>query len=292
MVSLLLVHTVVIAAVAFSSSLSPGDHLISIRVTNDTIIHVPPRYDASHPIPVMLALHGLGDNYPDLFQKDIGMDAVADNETFVVVYPLGSKSVSVTMFGHTWNGGNCCFSSADDLGYLKQVVERTAALVKVDRSRVYSMGFSAGGVMSHTLACRAADTFAAVVSIDGPIEVKGDCLPSRPVPVMHFHGTLDPVFPYGGALYNGAPQTFKAWQTADKCIGDPANSTLAPRVTLETCMSGTGAEVQLATVHNGFHSMPPKVSRPEQLIWNFLSRWKISETVVAPWPVLDVNIVV
>jgi polyhydroxybutyrate depolymerase len=206
------------------------------------------------------------------------MDELADQETFVVAYPLGSKSVSATLFGHTWNGGKCCFSSADDFDYLKQVVEKTAELVTVDRSRVYSMGFSAGGVMSHTLACQAADIFAAVVSIDGPIEIKGDCSPSRPVPVMHFHGSLDLVFPYSGTpLYHGAPQTLKIWHDADQCSGESSTSELTSRIKVETYGDCGGAEVQLATVHNGGHAWPPKSSNPEQLIWNFLSQWTISK---------------
>jgi len=264
-------------ATAVSGTLLPGDHVLSIRATNDTIIHVPPHYDANSPIPVMLALHGMGENYPDNFQNEISMDEVADNETFVVVYPLGSKADSVTLFGHSWNGGKCCFSNGDDLSFLKEVVNQTAALVNVDRQRVYSMGFSAGGVMSHTLACEAADIFAAIVSVDGPIEVKGDCLPSRAVPVMHFHGGLDPVFPYNGAnpLYNGAPKTLAAWRTVDRCSGESITGSLAPKITFEKYDNCSGVEIQLAKVHDGMHAMPPKKSQPEKLIWDFLSRWHI-----------------
>ena len=35
----------------------------------------------------------MGPNYPDLFQSEISMDAVADNHNFAVVYPLGSAAV-------------------------------------------------------------------------------------------------------------------------------------------------------------------------------------------------------
>ena len=258
------------------AGLAPGDHTITVRATNDTIIHVPTHYDPSKPVPVLLAMHGLGANYPVDFQRSMTMDAVADNETFAVVYPLGSKSISVTLFGHTWNSGKCCFSHANDTAFLLQVVEEVGKLLTVDRTRVYAMGFSAGGVMSHALGCAAADTFAAIASMDGPFEVEGECTPSRPMPVQHWHGTLDEVFPYPGTpIYNGAPQTFAAWQSVDMCKDEPTNSTQSRRVTLHTSTECTASEVQLATIHGGTHVLPPKKSGWEQFMWDFLKRWKI-----------------
>ena len=181
-----------------------------------------------------------------------------------------------TVTGHTWNGGKCCFSHADDLSFLKKVVNTTKTLLKVDHSRVYATGFSAGGVMSHTLACQAADIFAAVASVDGPIEVKEACAPSRPVPVLHFHGRLDEVFPYGGVIYNGAPQTIAAWRKANACQGDATAATVKPLITSSTSMNCTAAvEVELVTIDLGIHAMPPARMFPEQYIWNFLSKWKL-----------------
>ena len=257
------------------AGLPSGDHVLSIRATNDTIIHVPELLNTSKPTPIVLALHGLGDNYPDLFQKQIQMDSVAQYENFVVVYPLGSPSISVALAGHMWNGGKCCFSKADDTTFLRSVVNRTSALINVDRRRVYAFGFSAGGVMSHTLGCTAADVFAAVASVDGPIEVSEPCAPVRPMPVLHFHGTLDPVFPYHGtAIYNGADQTLAAWKTVDNCTGAAVNTTLSPRVHI-AAYAGVASEVQLATVNAGGHNMPPENAHPEEYIWNFFSRWQL-----------------
>jgi poly(3-hydroxybutyrate) depolymerase len=107
------------AAAVGATTLGPGNHYISVRVTNDTIIHVPPRAanslaeHAGSAMPLVLALHGLGDNYPNLFQQSIKLDAVADEKGFITVYPLGSVSTFGTgITGHTWNGGKCCFSHA------------------------------------------------------------------------------------------------------------------------------------------------------------------------------------
>eukprot|EP00658_Telonema_sp_P-2_P038491 TRINITY_DN27607_c0_g1_i3.p1 TRINITY_DN27607_c0_g1~~TRINITY_DN27607_c0_g1_i3.p1 ORF type:complete len:291 (+),score=55.81 TRINITY_DN27607_c0_g1_i3:80-952(+) len=233
---------------ACTATLPPGDHTITIRAVNDTIIHIPP--GATSQLPVLLALHGLGENYPDNFQHQVHLDAAADKHGFATVYPLGSISTFGSgVTGHTWDGGKCCFSRQDDLSFLRRVVNRTFELVDADRSRVYSVGFSAGGVMSHAVACQAADLFAAVVSVDGPIEVRGECEPGRPVPVLHFHGTLDPVFPFHGAIFNGATQTIASWRQTDKCVGAPTESNLHPLIeaSISPNCSG-GAEVQLVSI--------------------------------------------
>lgn len=258
------------------AGLPSGDHWLSIRATNDTIIHVPQFLNLSKPVPLVVALHGLGANEPDLFQQETQMDRIALEQNFVVVYPLGSPSISVALTGHTWNGGKCCFSKADDASFLRNVVNKTSALVNVDRRRVYAFGFSAGGVMSHTLGCTASDVFAAVASVDGPIEVSQPCAPARRVPVLHFHGTLDPVFPYHGtAIYNGADQTLAAWRAVDNCTGAALNSTLSPRVHV-AAYAGVASEVQLATVKDGGHRMPPENAEPEDYIWKFFSRWQLA----------------
>jgi len=259
------------AALVSAVALPAGDHTFSTRATNDTIIHVPPGYDGRS-IPVVLALHGMGPNYPDLFQSEISMDAVADNHNFAVVYPLGSaavKPLGVSLFGHTWNGGKCCFSGKDDLSFLLDVVNKTSQLIAVDPKRVYAFGFSAGGVMSHRLGCEASQIFAAVASVDGPIEVNKPCHPAFPTPVLHFHGTLDPVFPYNGAIYNGATQTIDLWKKVNQCTGGPTESKIDWRDT-EYNYNCTTA-VRLVSIAGGSHTMPPKAMHPEEYIWQFLS---------------------
>lgn len=237
---------------------------------------MPPHYNGTA-IPLVVALHGLGENYATNFQSEISLDAVADAQTFAVVYPLGSESISPALFGHTWNGGKCCFSDANDHDFVLEVVTRTHQLVTVDAKRVYAVGFSAGGVMSHELACTASDVFAAITSVDGPIELKSACTPTRPISVMHFHGTLDPIFPYGGTpLYNGALQTLAAWRTADACTGAPTNATLDWRVHSQAFTCGGLSEVRLVTITGGSHAWPPQDIKPCEYIWAFLSRFALN----------------
>jgi polyhydroxybutyrate depolymerase len=76
-------------------------------------------------------------------------------------------------------------------------VETTAC---IDTKRVYAVGFSMGGGMSHYIACHAADVFAAVVpqSFDLLKENESGCTPTRPIPVLSFRGEQDMIAIYAG----------------------------------------------------------------------------------------------
>ena len=105
-------------------NLTPGDHFITIRELNDVLIHIPPGYNNTTPFPIVIALHGMGENYAINFRNEINLQQISDAENFITVYALGSESWSTTLFGHSWNGGTCCFSSADDKGYLLEVIKQ------------------------------------------------------------------------------------------------------------------------------------------------------------------------
>ena len=63
-------------------------------VSNDLFrryhVHLPPHYDASSPLPLLIALHGrLGTGKKMI--KQTGFNGIADREGFIAVYPEGFK---------------------------------------------------------------------------------------------------------------------------------------------------------------------------------------------------------
>jgi polyhydroxybutyrate depolymerase len=116
--------------------------------------------------------------------------------------------------------------------------------------------------MSHYLACHAADVFAAVApaAFDLLQENVGDCSPPRPITVISFRGTSDPIVPYtGGAssvvsghpvTFLGAANTFKKWAEIDGCSGSATDAG-------DGCQAYTqctgGVEVLLCTKQGGGH---------------------------------------
>jgi polyhydroxybutyrate depolymerase len=88
------------------------------------LLHVPPQAAAGRPLPLVLNFHG-GGGEPRAHQAWTGMDAVADREGFIVVYPAGFGRRGGRSF-LTWNSGGCCGPAldegSDDVGFVVRVL--------------------------------------------------------------------------------------------------------------------------------------------------------------------------
>ena len=88
---------------ALAETLSPGDHTISIKFgghERSAIVHVPPRAVEKAALPVVLNFHG-GGGHGSNEQEYSLMDRVADQETFIAVYPNGTGRFGKRLL--TWN---------------------------------------------------------------------------------------------------------------------------------------------------------------------------------------------
>jgi polyhydroxybutyrate depolymerase len=180
-----------------ANALPAGDHAITIR-ERAYIVHVPAKLG---PRPALvLNFHGGGGN-ATAHQKYARMDAVADREGFVVVYPEGTGPLEGTL--QTWNAGGCCGSAVrdnvDDVGFVRRLLDDLAKRQAYDPARVYATGLSNGAMMSYRLGAELSDRIAAIAPVAGAIAV--ELYPTaRAVPVMHFHSADDPRAPIGGGL--------------------------------------------------------------------------------------------
>ncbi|MEM7137427.1 MAG: PHB depolymerase family esterase [Myxococcota bacterium] len=217
-------------------------------------LHVPPTYDGTAPMPLVLNFHGFTSSGPA--QRGFtGMDETADANGFIVAYPNGLSS--------SWNGGACCGTSAaqgvDDVGFTRALIDDLGARGCIDLRRVYATGMSNGGFMSHRLACEAADVIAAIAPVAGVLGLE-TCNPSRPVPVIHFHGTADNIIFYeGGGLVESisVADSVDGWLARNGCADDPVVTFDEGMVTCETASDcDAGASVTLCTVDGGGHCWP------------------------------------
>ncbi len=217
-------------------------------------LYVPVGNDGTEPAPLVLNFHGFGSNAPQQ-QFFSNMDPTADEYGLVVAYPEG--------LDNSWNAGTCCGTSAtngvDDVGFAVAVIADAKSRACIDSRRVYATGMSNGGFLSHRLACEAAESVAAIAPVAGVIGIPlAECNPSRPVPVLHFHGTLDSLVAYeGGAMGPGAVDTVAAWSERDGCVGDPAQSFAEAEVHCEASNDCNGdARTELCTIEGGGHCWP------------------------------------
>jgi polyhydroxybutyrate depolymerase len=227
------------------TALGAGDHNLTLDHDGQVrsyVVHVPPLY-AGAQVPLVIDLHGLTSNANQ--QEGIsGWRAKADQQGFLAVYPNGLDA--------SWNGGSlCCGTSrangVDDEGFIRAIVGRMQEEGCLDPARVYATGLSNGGAMSHLLACRAADVFAATAPVsmgNGTVP----CTPSRPISVVMFRGTSDVLVPYDGGVIPSAQADFDQWSTLDGCSGEPTTIYGACE-THASC--NAGVEVTLCTLDAG-----------------------------------------
>ena len=237
------------------------------------IVHVPSGYTGSQKVPLVLNLHGSGSTAveQELFT---GMDATADSDRFIVAYP---QALIPDGTGFDWNapgepligGTPVAAHAADDVTFLTQLVGVLEHRYCIDPARIYATGFSGGARTASQLACDAPSVFAAVAAVSG-VRHPTPCPTSRPVPIVAFHGTADPVDPYGGhgeAYWTySVPQAAADWARQDGCSTTPSSSRPATGVTLTKyagCHAGAG--VELYTVAGEGHEWPGGTPLPRSL---------------------------
>jgi polyhydroxybutyrate depolymerase len=200
----------VAATTAGAASLAPGDHEFMLAhggLQRSYLVRVPPAARAGKPLPVVLNFHGGGGNAA--VQKSYTrMDAAADRDGYVAVYPNGTGGIGGRLL--TWNAGTCCgpaaASGADDVGFSLALLDDLAQRMSFDRARVYATGLSNGSMMAYRLAVEAPGKIAAVAGVAGAMTLPGFG-PGMAVPVMHIHSIDDPRALYDGGLGPAFPFT-------------------------------------------------------------------------------------
>jgi polyhydroxybutyrate depolymerase len=238
-------------------------------------LYTPPGYDPARPVPVVLSYHGFASN-PNSHSLITGWHKLADREGFLVVYPQGAG------FPQRWNAGqNWGAPDVDDVQFFTDLLDDLSAHAAVDPARIYVNGLSNGGGMSVRIGCQAAGRVAAIGSVAGAIVAGDDCRPSRPVPVMAFHGTSDPLVDYtGGAMeahlpesvaeladaptyFLGAEEWTTAWAERNGCNPEAEIIPLQGDVRgLRYTGCDQGAGVVLYTIEDGGHAWPGGMPLP------------------------------
>jgi polyhydroxybutyrate depolymerase len=208
--------------------------------------------------PLVLAFHGYGGGFWDL-EATGGLSDAADAHGFVVAYPQGVGE------GPTWD-----LQGDSDTAFVTALIDDLVASQCVDPTRVFATGFSMGGGMTNVLACRLADRFAAVapVAANHGDTWGGTCAPSRPVPILAFHGTSDTFLPYEGGdspfpdrPVTGVEAWMADWASTDGCAAGPTVTSVSPEVDSLT-WQGCAAPVVLYRVLGGGHTWPGGVNDP------------------------------
>ena len=247
--------------------------------TREVVVHIPSGYDAATPTPVVMNYHGR--NMTAQGQADLSkMNALADREGFIVVYPQG--------VGNSWNVEVCCepasFFDVDDVSFSQALLDTLNDELCVDPERVYLAGFSNGGMMANRVACALGERVAAVASVAGPLV--NDCVLETPMAALHIHGTADLVVPYGGnLLFPSATGAFETWRQSQQCLPLPNHALKTDDVLCEQWNGCQGdVQTQMCRVELAGHQWPGGVFLPgfglttssldaSEWMWSFFSRY-------------------
>ncbi|CAB4364198.1 MAG: hypothetical protein F2681_01080 [Actinobacteria bacterium] len=234
------------------------------------IRHLPPVYDGTRALPLVIDLHGWSESAAIHVQFS-GLGATGDKHGFITITPAIERPVDL------WNTS----SGSADLTWLEGMLDDAEASTCIDTNRVFFAGMSNGAMMTSRVACWIPDRVAAAAPVAG-VRHESDCAPGRTVPMIAFHGTDDAYLAYTGgygpkvaalprpdgsgpigtAVIAGdeapvaVPDVVAAWANANGCTGDPVDTDVADDVVRRTWTCPADGETVLYTITGGGHTWP------------------------------------
>jgi polyhydroxybutyrate depolymerase len=245
--------------------------IVTSGETRAYLLYVPATYDPAKPAPLVISLHGFAE-WPAHQMQISHWNELAEEFGFLVVYPSG------TGFPLRWNTNGPPGSATDpmrEVQFISDLIDKLEGEYRIDRARIFTNGLSNGGGMSFVLACKLADRIAAMGGVSGAYILPWEeCHPSRPVPVIVFHGTADPIVPYAGGESAGFHYPFPAitewvaaWANRNHCDDRPKALPAAGEASgINYLNCDENADVILYTIQGGGHAWPGGDPLPEFIV--------------------------
>jgi polyhydroxybutyrate depolymerase len=199
-------------------------------------LHIGRSVKPGEPSPLVFSLHGLTMT-PASMEAMARWDPVADTEGLIIARPAGVGA------SNGWD-----LTGTKDFDLMKAIIEDVNAKACVDRKRIYATGFSHGGFMSFSIACKLGDIFAAVAPNAGAGSAARGCV-QRSVPVYAFHGDADSV-----VSYSSGQSAVNSWVSHNKCTGSPTTFMVMNANCQDWNMCADSGEVKFCTIPGLSHS--------------------------------------
>ena len=285
------VATVLIVA-WFTNSNSDDDvglnqSILHNEISRDYILYIPENLPTNAPLVVVS--HGYTSSAKTMMSYS-GMNKVADEEKFLVVYPQGTKDQRGNNFfnvGYEFHAS----SKVDDLGFIKALVTKLTEDYQVNPNHIFATGMSNGGDLSYFLACYASDMFQAVAPIAGTMmqTTIETCKPQKGMPIFAVHGKADEVTYFDGDManrdkwgpYPGIPAVIEHWVDVNAVeiskqvdLDNITNFTASNEaLSFDRYLSKTSDHEVWLYIHSGGHDWSLKELDTSSEIWSFFTRY-------------------
>jgi polyhydroxybutyrate depolymerase len=231
-------------------------------------LDIPSDYTGRKPFALVLGLHPLSVTYTYM-PSVVRFSTNAPLYDFIGVAPSGLLSGSTPYWDAAPTEKNY------DVDFISALIDHLESTLCITTSEIFSTGISNGAQMSSLLGCRLADKIAAIAPVEGE-EYLTPCR-GRPEPILAFHGTADPILPYGGGGLNatkiadlyyfhgneppglpapmGIDQSMADWARHNGCQARSRTVRISSQVQKRTWM-GCKAATVLYIIDGGGHGWP------------------------------------
>lgn len=248
----------------------------SAGLSRTFIVHLAPSY-GRQPQALVINYHGYDMAAQDIEQAS-NMDAVANQASFVVVYPQGVDSPT------SWNAGIGAFGptgDADDIQFTRDLLSYVETNYCVNAHHVFLTGFSLGGGMVYRLTCNLGAQITAIATVEGAYYPLAEgCPTTRPLPVLEIHSLADPFAPYAGnpdKRMAAVQDYLNGWLSRDKCAGTSRVFFQKGDVTATQwthCADGVMVEhYQISDLHHFWARTSTTAIDGSTVIWQFFSKY-------------------
>src|SRR4030042_3686491 len=142
------------------------NHLAIGAINRSYELHLPAGYTGRIPVPLVVVLHGSNASGM-IIRVYTRFNESADQHNFIVVCP--------DSYGEYWNDGRIDMNSfsfkanIDDVKFISVLIDHIRSRYRVDRTRVYIVGFSNGGMMALRCAVTIPEKLAAAACVSGSL---------------------------------------------------------------------------------------------------------------------------
>ena len=212
------------------TSLKSGRATLSVGGTSrEYVLRLPDDYKADHPYKLIFAFHARGGTAAQV-------TGASNNDYYGLFSRAGGKAVFVSPEGQDMGWRN---TDGVDIAFVKAMLSEFGSKLCIDQRRVFSTGFSFGGMMSDAIGCAMGDVFRAIAPMSGGIPnaehpYSGcDQTNMHPIAVWMAHGDNDTIVP----LADGK-DALDVFVAKNKCQAQTAPVEPSPCVAYQGCTEG------------------------------------------------------